>query len=630
MAWETAKLDPRARRAAEEAAHRAGMSPEDWLNAVLVENAASLGVPRISRFEDFRIPEGEDLMESAVQHIERRITRNGERLAQAFEAIALRLERSNANLERVALVERSPRSDAMEIPPSYGASLSLKRRTVEARSSSVESCDKDPPGLAPEQPRLDLKSAVSQIALRRRELDMRDARNPATPARPTLGTGQPSTGVRAEGLSGVLPPAKPQEADRDAGQAHDRADRLDESNRSQAGPLVEPPHTVRDDIRALASKLDTVLRADQRVSIVDLNSMRAEIAAMTRSLADLAPRNAIVALEGAVRDLAERVDALRQTGCRESLLAPLDAMAIELRATLKAHDPRVAAASLEREIGAIGSKIDGLAQSAINPETFERIRLQTEEVRNLLAAAAMRTAPVGRLEKQIGELADRVERLGASPLPHVESADMAASLADFRREIERSTPLSTLASIERRLERIAGRLDDEIAHPAQAAFDTAPFDDLARRIDGVRQTLESRPQAQVDANGLEASLRELSAKLESPDTEPLVALMREINAKLDATGQRDGDGPPIEPLLEGIIDKLDHLQPLEAPVSSPELHVLQGMLQSVQDKLERPITPTFDHRVIEQIANEIAERIHGGNAARSRSGSSRRADRAHS
>ena len=95
---------------------------------------------------------------------------------------------------------------------------------------------------------------------------------------------------------------------------------------------------------------------------------------------------------------------LRGDGCRKSLLAPLDYVAAELRSTLKSHNPQAVAAGLEREIRALGGKIDRLAHAAINPETFERIRRQTEEVRNLLAAAATRTAPVERLERQISEL----------------------------------------------------------------------------------------------------------------------------------------------------------------------------------------------------------------------------------
>jgi localization factor PodJL len=676
MSWETANLGPRARRVAEDAAHRAGMSPEEWLNEAIVEHAAfvrseeagedvqfydrrrergsargeravSLGGRRTRHPRDEQDPEVEDLLESTLQQIERRITHNGQRLAEAFEAIALRIERSNGSLDRAAFAEEQPRSDAAVLPRTVAAPLSLKgggagatpvstgrsntdlcfsgevsedERTL-ANSAPSPGAPRVRPALASEQSRLELKSAVSQIALRRRELDSREARKPLPPASPTLESGRADTGLGAEGLSVGPRQAQEREVDRQGGDARDPADQPDEaarsdSNRRQTGAPGEPSQTVRDDIRALASKLDTVLRTDQRISVADVNAMRGEIAAMARSLADLAPRNAIVALEGAVRDLTERVDKLRQSGCRESLLAPLDTMAAEFRAALKAHDPRLAAAALEREIGAIGAKIDGLAQSAINPETFERIRIQTEEVRNLLAAAAMRTAPVERLERQIGELADRVERLGASPLPHVESAEMAASLADLRREIERSTSLPTFVSIEERLERIATRLDEEIARPVQAAFDAAPFDDLAQRIDGVRQTLEARPQAEVDANRLEASLKELSAKLENRNPEPLVALMREINAKLEAAGQRDIQASSIEPLLEIVIRKLDQLQPPEGSVSSLDLRSLEDLLQSLHAKLEKPSVLGFDRQAIDEIADEIARRVHDGSAGR--------------
>ena len=85
--------------------------------------------------------------------------------------------------------------------------------------------------------------------------------------------------------------------------------------------------------------------------------MREQIAAMARILSELAPRNAVVALEGAVRDLTERVAMLRGDGCRKSLLAPLDYVAAELRSTLKSHNPQAVAAGLEREIRALGGKI---------------------------------------------------------------------------------------------------------------------------------------------------------------------------------------------------------------------------------------------------------------------------------
>ena len=92
--------------------------------------------------------------------------------------------------------------------------------------------------------------------------------------------------------------------------------------------------------------------------------------------------------------------------------------------------------------------------------------------------------------------------------------------------------------------------------------------------------------------------------------------MREINAKLDAAVQRETDEPSIEPLLEGIIGKLDQLQPPEAPATSVELRRLEGMLQSLHAKLEKPIVPVFDRQAIDEIAEEIARRIHDGSAGR--------------
>ena len=134
-------------------------------------------------------------------------------------------------------------------------------------------------------------------------------------------------------------------------------------------------------------------------------------------------------------------------------------------------------------------------------------------MRNLLAAAATRPVPVERLEKQIGELADRVDRLAASPAPQAESARLGALLADARAQIERSTPPRRSPPIERRLEDLAQRMDQALRRPPQPApIDPRAFEDLARRIDGVRGAVERQP----DAAKLEAALRDIAQKLDRP------------------------------------------------------------------------------------------------------------------
>ena len=336
------------------------------------------------------------------------------------------LERDTAarDSDRRALI------DAVRRLESIRADLTGAAQTREARGDRFSPA----PRL---RPPFDLKAAVSQIAMRRHEIEARGPRR-GRPPRPDPLTAAFEADASAPAL------AEPHLSQSDAGpKAAEDGLMHRQRRRTRSPPLTQ---LLLDDVRALARKLDDMRRerADQSASAVDLSAMRAEIDAMSRSLADLAPRNAVVALEGAIRDLVQRVEMLRQSGHGKSMLAPLEAMAAEFRAAVKAHDPQAAAAGLEREIRAIGGKIDGLAATAINPETFERIRQQTEEVRNLLASAALRTPPLERLERQIGELADRVERLGASPAPHFESAEMAALLAEACRQIERSTPPEAL------------------------------------------------------------------------------------------------------------------------------------------------------------------------------------------
>ncbi len=590
------------RLVAEEAARRAGMRLEEWLDQAVEQaletsaraqeraggddwpdierrldgisrrdRAASgpdrynLGLRFDSDREDARERDGEDLLGSTIARFESRIARSEERAARAFESIARLIERSNA-----------VRHDDLR------ARLEAARRPAVADRPSPRE-----PAHALEsvagKPRLDLKDAVSQIAMRRQELEARGARNASAIPRPervelpaNVKRGEAGPVASEDPSSTAVPP--------------------DDPHRVETPPAAAASAPLVEDLKVLIGRLDELrLRREQAgpcVSAAEVDAMRVEIAAMTRSLADLAPRNAVVALEGAIRDLTERVAMLRENGHGESLLAPLDAVAAELRASLKAHDPREVAAGLEREIRAIGGKIDGLAESAIDPEKFERIRRQTEEVRNLLAAAAMRSAPVERLERQIGELADRVDRLAASPAPHIESAQMAASLDDMRKEFERSTPLEALSSIERRLEQIAERLDREISRPSGAVVDPRPFDDLASRIDGVRQSLEARVQPLVDANALEASLKELNARLEKTegerDTGEMQSLLKHIAARMDRA---------IAPAVDSTVRE------------DAETHAIEPLLTEIVAKLDAIGAPMFDRSAIEEIADQVTRRL---------------------
>jgi localization factor PodJL len=329
----------------------------------------------------------------------------------------------------------------------------------------------------------------------------------------------------------------------------------------------------------------------------DVQAVRSELAAMSRSLANLAPRNAVVALEGAMRDLSERVAALGDGGARDAL----SALIVEAREALRAHDPHAAVAGLERELRTLGAKVDALAQGVVDPAAFQRIRVQTEEVRNLLAAAASRPVPVERLERQISELADRVDRLAASPAPQAESARLGALIADARAQIERSIPAAALTAIEHRLEELAQRMDAALRRPPQPApIDPQIFEDLARRIDSLHGAVERQP----DPARLEAVLRDIAQKLDRPaavggSLEPLTGMVRDLGARLDQRVGPPLDIAPLEQALRALGDRPIEIDtaPIEAmvrdlgaklvPAAAPDMRPFEVLLREISQKLDR-------------------------------------------
>src|SRR5208282_5877943 len=243
------------------------------------------------------------------------------------------------------------------------------------------------------------------------------------------------------------------------------------------------------------------------------------------------------------------------------------------------------------------------------PEAFETIRRQTEEVRTLLASAALRTAPLERMERQIGELADRVERLGASPAPQFESAQMAAFLAEARQQIERSTRPEALLSIERRLEEIAARLDQEIARPTEpAAMDSRPFDELARRIDEVRESFEVREPTHVDTGPIETLLHDLDVKFDAirhsdAEARALQSMFAEISAKLDRLSHAEGGIRWLEPILSDLRARLDAVGHNDV-----DTQTLQSMFAEISDRLDR-LSHGEAARQLEPVFSDLRARL---------------------
>ncbi len=274
-------------------------------------------------------------------------------------------------------------------------------------------------------------------------------------------------------------------------------------------------------------------------SFEEIAALRADVAAMSRSVATLAPRNAIVALEGALRDLSDRVSAMADPAARASLIAPFGAAIAELRDAVRAQNVQGVAEALDRDIRALAKKVDTLSANAVDREAFEGIRRQTEETKSLLANMLAKTAPLERIENQVGTLADRVESLAANPQPAIEAR------ASARRARRACAPASSAARprkhsprSRRRIEKLAERVDSALSQPRLApAVDMRIVDGLTERLESMRQSIAARPPA-VDGENLESALRDLSDKLDqrtarSLDIKPLEAALSHLEPAAD-------------------------------------------------------------------------------------------------
>jgi localization factor PodJL len=583
----------------------------------------------------------EELLEAAVAKFETRAAKSEERAAKAFESVASWIEQSQedraqerATLQSVAekltaIERRSVRgAERPPAPPSRGAPRSdyaaaerqpappprsaprgddaeadidrrlsaLARRVAAPERSRIEPRRRD------ERPRIDVRESVAQIARRQAELDARETsvRQFSAPR-----TAPRDFGVDPAAPTGLRTP-----------EAEVRP--IVRTSPTEATNVAATEEALRKEIAALVARVER-LRGDEgerTPSPTDTEDLRAGLAAMSRSLAALAPRNASVALEGAVGDFGQRLDAARKAGASDRLVAPVESMLDQVRETLRDHDPRTAAEGLEREIRALGGKVEALARATVSPEVFERLRGQTEEVRSILAEAALRPMPVERLERQIGELADRVERLATSPTPHADTARVIEALSDARSQIERSTPAAALNSIERRLEQLAARMDDALKRPP--TIDARPLEDLARRIESVRFSVERQAEQRPSAAKLEAALNDINSKLDRPqaaalDSKALTSTLQDLTARLEEAFRRPASSAPFD--ARPLEDLARRIEGVRATVERqadfrPHAAKLEAALSDINSKLDRPpVAGGGDSKALASTLQQLTARL---------------------
>jgi localization factor PodJL len=633
------------REAAQEAAHREGMTLSQWLSEAIANRATQAGI----NLEDLN---ADDHLDAVAERLRELDTRRRETNPERSARTRLRSDvLGNREPPRMAMRPREPVSGRSEAPAPFNAEALLEKAVELFEKRSAKSQQQTADALASvarimeanENGATNLKVAFARLESR---LDAM-ARRPAPETRQSLpprNDSEPLNRLEAK-LNSILAAITP--ANSDAPQ-QSRADLRGTSSRRSLGEAIaqiarrqydlEDPATQQaapapanpldrpasqSDIAALASRLDDMQRAVlERAAapapVFDLDRLHAEIAHMTTALPDLATQSSVAALDSSIRVLAREIEVSRSEGANETVLRPLERSVAELRRSLAEIDPRTTITGLESEIRALGSKLEGLGRHDVETGAFLQVQQQTQEIRDLLTAAAARPAAVEKIEQQVAQLArslDRQQQIAAMP----NEGRTLGSVTDEIRTLLKEPPQSAaLAKIEERLDAIAGRVEDALGEVRNGRNHTS----IEHHIDRVRQDLSARIAASTngppDTRALEDLVRGLADKMErahQPDSnaqafEALEQQISQLAARLDRSSTGLNSLTYLEQSIGDLFAKLDATQ--QATVEAAETAARNATRDSLHEILAQgafeprhAVANTgFDH---EEVTRELSE-----------------------
>lgn len=363
----------------------------------------------------------------------------------------------------------------------------------------------------------------------------------------------------------------------------------------QDGAAAQPLVGLQGDINRMSERLEKMREefatkpAARAGAEETIDQLRREVAAVSRGLGELAPRASVSSLETAVRDIADRLHVARIEGVRDAVATPIEQLARELRASLRELDPREAIGGLEQDMRAIAAKLDSLeTRGGADPQTIRAIFDQTREVRDLLSRAAVASHGGERAQRELDELASKLERSGGVGIA---PSDVARIVADIRTVVAEGMGAESLRALEGRVEGLSQRIDAALAGPAQEQM--AVFGDRLDKLHrAVAQSLAApRHAPPAETQHLENLVRELADKVDraaspSAGREDLAALQAQIellSRKIERSGGRDESVASLERMISDLFAQLNETR--SAAFEAAESAAREAARESVREAL---------------------------------------------
>ena len=622
--WSVKGVDQDAREAAKEAARRSGMSLGEWLNSAIAEQAETAahqetdtGLSTVTRRLDSiaqrldavaRRDQGPVLPPATLARNE-----HGD-LVRALDAVARLAEISERRsaaaieaVERLGTHVAQPRAAAPQLSPERSEAharldeIARSIRDLESPAAPRAAAQPAPRPPVPQRNRAihhDIDATVAEIAARQRQLDSGVAAPPTPPPAPAAAVvSAPDRDLaplaaKLDALGRQLDEVLRQPAQRQQ-PAPDRAAIAGEISKLSA--RIEAFSKPADDglereLKTLSGRIEQMRKEmsarEANQSEAALAELRADIAALSEQLVDLAPRRAVETLETEIHAIADRLDEARAQGMSD---APLQKLVAEFERTVSGLMP---AEGIAEEIRALSSRVDALASRSLDTSLIERLTQETATVRAMLADAATRDA-VDALAQQIGVLGRRVEELAVPR--HDSGAEALASAIEARID-EIATRLETasrapaaaaaVAATSPELEDALRKLADKLDASHSRGNDPAALAEIERHILSLAAKIDASDARFAQLGTIERGLSDLfvqmeemrSSAIDAAERAARQAMMREAETRRDvaepAARRQQESVEAVQNTLERVVKRIAEI---EAPASAPDLAPAQPL-----------------------------------------------------
>ena len=448
-----------------------------------------------------------------------------------------------------------------------------------------------------------VEGAISQIAAHQRDLD--SGSRPARPPAPQL-TALLDEKFEALARKFDLAAAKTSASDADRTDI-DRlqngiealSDRVETMRREFTASGAQSRAALEQFARELASRVEAALAAPQAAGLQELDSLRRDIAVLSRNIAEAAPRSMVAGLENALRELSERVEASR------------DAM---IRAAEARREPTSSA-----EIHALSEKVAAMGRSLgeVAPRAAAAIEQATRELAERMEASrdAMILAAQARPE----------------PTPSAEIDALSAKVAAMGHTLADLAPRSQVASLESAVRALTARIERSRDEGIRDAV-LAPIETLA---DDVRRAL-AEAGASANFDGVSRQLREVEDKIEQlralgggdrsdflqvyDQSEQIRAMIAEAMEKIAPIERLENQVGVLSERLEDIARQTREAS--SAQISLP-WNEIEARLNDLASRIDRAATPApvddarFDDLVrrLDNLHETLAARIENEQSA---------------